>query len=136
VKGMTGLSVNGTPIPNPQIVNGYAVITRDWNAGDKVEFTLPLAPQRVHAHEQVAADRGMVALRYGPMIYNIESADNQDVNGILAPGTPLTAEWRGDMLQGVTVIKGTFADGMPMLAIPNYARNNRGGRSQVWIREQ
>ena len=37
---------------------------------------------------------------------------------------------------GVLVIKGAFADGKPLLAIPNYARLNRGGRSIVWMKEQ
>jgi len=31
----------------------------------------------------------------------------------------------GDLLGGVMVIKGKFADGSPMIAIPNYARMNR-----------
>jgi hypothetical protein len=34
------------------------------------------------------------------------------------------------------VLNGTFADGSPMIAIPNYARENRGGRSIVWIRDR
>jgi hypothetical protein len=34
------------------------------------------------------------------------------------------------------VIKGTFADGTPMTAVPNYARLNRGGRSIVWLKDQ
>jgi hypothetical protein len=33
------------------------------------------------------------------------------------------------------VVKGSFKDGQPMLAIPNYARLNRGGRSLVWIKD-
>ena len=33
-------------------------------------------------------------------------------------------------------IRGQFADGSPLLAFPNYARNNRGKRSIVWIREE
>jgi hypothetical protein len=38
---------------------------------------------------------------------------------------PLMAQWRGDLLGGVTVITGKFADGSPMLAVPNYTRTNR-----------
>ena len=78
----------------------------------------------------------MVALRYGPLVYNIESVDNQNINGILPPTAPLKAQWHPDLLQGVMVIKSTFADGTELTAIPNYARNNRGGRSQVWIQER
>ena len=65
-----------------------------------------------------------MALRYGPLVYNIEQVD-QDINKSSARMLRLTAEWRGDLLGGVMVIKGKFADGSPMLAIPNYARTNR-----------
>jgi hypothetical protein len=34
------------------------------------------------------------------------------------------------------VIKGEFHDGTPLLAVPNYARLNRPGRSIVWIKER
>ncbi len=136
VGGMSGLSVNGAAVADAAIQNGYATITRQWKAGDTVSFNLPLAVQREHADSRVAADRGMVALRYGPLVYNIESADGQDVNGVLAPDSALSASWSADLLGGVMAIHGKFADGSAMTAIPNYARNNRGGRSQVWIREQ
>ncbi len=97
---------------------------REWKAGDKIELTVPLKVQRVHAVEQIAADHGKVALRYGPLVYNIERVD-QDIAKPLAKDSPLTAEWKGDLLDGVMVIKGTFSDGSPMMAIPNYARMNR-----------
>jgi hypothetical protein len=57
-------------------------------------------------------------------VYNIEQLD-QDLNGVLPPSTPLRAEWRADLLRGVKVITGRFADGSPLLAIPNFARFNR-----------
>jgi hypothetical protein len=43
----------------------------------------------------------------------------------LSPDAPLAAEWHGDLLGGVMAIKGKFADGSPLLAIPNYTRMNR-----------
>ena len=89
---------------------------------------------RVKADERIAADRGRVALRYGPLIYNIESVD-QKVDGVLKPDAPLTTEWNPDLLGGVVAIRGAFADGSALTAIPNYARNNRGGRSIVWIKD-
>jgi hypothetical protein len=85
---------------------------------------LPLKIQRVRASQPVVADQGRVALRYGPLVYNIEKVD-QDITQALGARTPLTTEWRPGFLGGVTVIKGTFADGSPLLAIPNYARYNR-----------
>jgi hypothetical protein len=59
------------------------------------------------------------------LLYNIEQVDVGDVGKVLPPDAPLTTEWRPDLLGGVMVIKGTFADGSPMVAIPNYARMNR-----------
>jgi DUF1680 family protein len=123
VKGIGAITVNGTAV-KPVIEQGYAVITRTWKAGDVVGFTLPLAAQRVRASDRIAATKGRVALQYGPLLYNIEKAD-QDIAQALAPGAPLTTEWKPELLGGVMVIKGTFADGSRLMAIPNYARYNR-----------
>jgi DUF1680 family protein len=121
--GISSLTVNGAAA-RPMVRNGYAAIQREWKAGDTIEFTLPLKVQRVRAIEQVAADRGKVALRFGPLMYNIEKVD-QDIAKTLAKDSPLTTKWRGDLLGGVMTINGSFDDGSPMLAIPNYARMNR-----------
>jgi DUF1680 family protein len=127
VSGLKSLAVNGKAVA-PKIENGYAILTRDWQAGDRIDLALPMAVQRVKADERVAAARGLVALRYGPLIYNVERADQPDLN--LALGSePLTTQWRGDLLQGVLTIKGKWSDGSPLVAIPNYARNNRAPAS-------
>jgi DUF1680 family protein len=122
--GIVAMKVNGAPVKQT-IEKGYAVITRTWKTGDTIELDLPMTVQRVRSIERIEADRGKVALRYGPLVYNIEKVDVGDVTKVLPPDAPLTTEWRGDLLSGVVVIKGTFADGSPMLAIPNYARMNR-----------
>lgn len=123
VKGLKSLAVNGKAV-TPDIKNGYAVITRRWAKGDKVELEVPLAPQRITADQRIEANRGRVALRYGPLIYNVEQADQPDIEKPIGLA-PLTTEWRGDLLDGVLCLKGQWADGSPLLAIPNYARNNR-----------
>jgi DUF1680 family protein len=125
VNGLTSLAVNGKAL-TPKIEKGYAVITRDWKAGDKIELELPMKAQLIRPDEKVAADHGRVALRYGPMIYNIEAVDRQDINQPINPQAPLTTEWKNNVLDGVVVIKGSFADGSPLTAIPNFVRNNRG----------
>jgi hypothetical protein len=51
--------------------------------------------------------------------------------GAIALAAPLTNQWRSDLLEGVMGIKGTWADGSPMLAIPHYARLNRGAQVPV-----
>jgi DUF1680 family protein len=121
--GIHSISVNGTAV-KPAIANGYAMVTRTWKTGDKITLDLPMKVQRITPSGKILATQGRVALRYGPLVYNIEKVD-QDITQVLNPGSPLTAEWRGDLLGGVMAIKGVFADGSALLAIPNYARNNR-----------
>jgi uncharacterized protein len=121
--GITSITVNGVGV-KPAIAHGYATLTRTWKAGDTIELDLPMPVQRVYASEKLAADRGRVALRYGPLVYNIEQVD-QDISNRLDPAAALKTEWRPDLLGGVVAVTGTFADGSPLLAVPNYARYNR-----------
>jgi DUF1680 family protein len=121
--GVASLSVNGSAI-KPTVTNGYATIRRTWKTGDRVELELPMVAQRVHASDKIDATKNKVALRYGPLVYNIEQVD-QDITKALAPASKLTTEFRKDLLGGVTVITGTFADGASMMAVPNFVRTNR-----------
>jgi uncharacterized protein len=129
--GLASLAVNGARV-TPEIANGYATIVRTWKAGDRIELELPMTVQRVHASEKIEANRGRVALRYGPLVYNIERVD-QDIAGALPATTALKAEWRPNLLNGVTVITGAFADGTPLMAIPNYARYNRNPPAPPYV---
>jgi DUF1680 family protein len=126
--GITSISVNGSAI-TPSVDKGYAVISRQWKAGDKIDLKLPMKIQRIKASDKIEATKGRVALRYGPLIYSAERVD-QDIDNILIPESALTAEWKGDLLGGIMVIKGTWADGSVLTAIPNYARDNRDASDQ------
>jgi hypothetical protein len=88
--------------------------------------------QRVHARDEIAADKDRVALRVGPLMYNIEQVD-QDITGTLDRAAALTTEWRSDLLSGVAVIKGQFTNGAPMTAIPNYTRFNRNPPAPPYV---
>ncbi len=133
INGVQRFAVNGKPF-TPKMEKGYAVVTREWRAGDRIELELPMEPQRVVADDRIQADLGGIALKYGPMIYNVESADNQNINQQLS-GQPLRAEWKPDLLGGVMVLTGTWQDGSPLTAIPNYTRMNRVGRPPEYPRE-
>ena len=133
--GVKSVTVNGSPVESSE-QGGYVVISREWKAGDKIEMDLPLAVQRIHADERIASTRGRVALRYGPLVYNFEEVDQNNLDAVLSPDAELKAVWEADLLGGVMAIEGRFADGSPLLAIPNYARNNRGKRSIVWVKEK
>lgn len=132
--GISSISINGSLI-TPMNKDGYAIVTRTWKKGDRIELTVPMTIQRIKSDPRIVGNVGRVALRYGPLIYNFESVD-QNLDKVLSPTAVLAPEWRPDLLQGVMVIKGSFADGSPMMAIPNYSRLNRGGRSIVWIKDQ
>jgi DUF1680 family protein len=125
VSGYKSFTVNGKSLA-PEVDKGYAVVTREWKAGDHIEMELPMEPQRITADSNIKADQGRVALRYGPLIYNVERADQADLTQSLG-STPIKAEWRGDLLDGVMVLDGSWVNGKPMTAIPNFARMNRVG---------
>jgi len=128
LNNLKSLSVNGQAVPM-KVDNGYIAITRDWKKGDKINLEIPMVIQQVTADDRLVDNRGRVAFRYGPMIYNVEKADNKDLN--LAIGkNPFTLEWRPDLFGGIMTIKGTWADGSPLLAIPNYLRMNRAEAPQ------
>ena len=115
-----------------KIQDGYVTIRRKWKKDDRIELALPMDAQRVYCDERAAANRGRVAIQRGPIVYSVEDVDNdQNVRKLtLKPDAELKATWNKDLLGGVMTIK---SDGF--MAIPNYARLNRGGWSQVWILE-
>jgi uncharacterized protein len=142
------LKVNGQPVAL-SIEKGYVRLNRLWKRGDVIELTLPMPVRRVVANDQVEADRDRVALQRGPLVYCAEWPDSPDHhvrNLLLADDARLTAEFRPDLLNGVTVIKGRAAAlaydrqgqvskrEQDFLAIPYYAWANRGpGEMIVWI---
>ena len=148
VKEQPALKVNGRAVAM-QIDKGYVAIDRTWKAGDVVELMLPMPVRRVAANSAVAADRGRVALERGPIVYTAEWADNPKGkvrNLMLLDNAKLTAEWRPELLKGVTVVKAravalqTNASGaverreQDFTAIPYYAWANRGrGQMMVWL---
>lgn len=129
--------------------NGYAVIDRLWKKGDVIDFELPMDIRLVKANPLVAADRGLVAIERGPLVYCLEEVDNPvDFERIvLRENSVLSAGFNPDVLGGIVEVSGSFAtadslqnDKVTVLkvlqakAIPYYTWNNRGAsRMNVWI---
>jgi DUF1680 family protein len=134
ISGVKRFAVNGKDV-KPEIRKGYAVVTRQWKTGDRIELELPMEPQRVTADPRIKADTSLVALKYGPLVYNVETADNHDIERKIGDA-PLRTEWRPDLLGGVVVLTGKWADGAELVAIPNYARMNRVGPPHAYPGEQ
>jgi DUF1680 family protein len=150
------VKINGKPQPDVTITDGYVVLTRDWQPGDRVVFDMAMPVRRVAANPAVKADRGRVALQRGPIVYCLEAADNngQAFNRIIPPDAKLHAKWRPDLLGGVVVVE---ADALAaassnwenklyqpvvapnpttITAVPYYAWDHREpGEMTVWIPE-
>jgi uncharacterized protein len=142
------IKVNGRALPMT-LADGYVAVNRTWKAGDAIELTLPMPVRRIVAHEKVEADRNRVALQRGPIVYAAEWPDNPNgrVRNIVLPdASAMTAEFRADLLNGVSVVKGR-AVGLsfdekgalqkaeqPFMAIPYATWANRGrGQMAVWL---
>jgi len=145
------ISLNGKPIPC-KTNKGFVYIDRVWKQEDTIELDLPMPVRLVVAHEMVKDDRGLVALERGPIVYCVEGIDNptsdKKVYNILIPdSTNFTAEYKKDLLNGVTVITGDVKavtrgeDGVSvvekphkMTAIPYFARANRESTPMaIWV---
>lgn len=142
------LKVNGKAWP-VTIEKGYAIVKRKWNEGDVVELNIPMDIRRIRSNSKVEANAGKLALQRGPLVYCGEWPEFEDktVSDIIIDnGTHLAAEYRSDLLGGLTVLKGNARSGKrqtdgkvkvndkPFTAIPYYAWAHRGaGQMFVWF---
>lgn len=142
------IKVNGKAF-TAKVEEGYAVIDRDWAKGDKVEYNLPMTIQRVTTHDKVIANRGLVALERGPILFCLEDKDNAfNVNNYVLPdNAALKFSLNKDIFSGTYVIQGEgisispSADNLTLqsekkifTAIPYNVWDNRGGAAmRVWV---
>ncbi|MGA2502197.1 MAG: beta-L-arabinofuranosidase domain-containing protein, partial [Tepidisphaeraceae bacterium] len=141
------ISLNGKRIENPVIENGYYLVERGWTPIDEVTLDFPMPVERIYADPNVKADAGRVALQRGPIVYCLEGVDNNGSvrNLVLAKDSKLTAKFEQDLLNGVTIVKGTalaIARGqdkpqsVEFTAVPYYSWDNREpGQMVVWLPE-
>ncbi len=153
------LKLNGNPVNSPEMVQGYAHLHRMWKPGDIIELTMPMPVRRIRAHPRIEADLDRIALMRGPIVYCLESSDNDGHvwNLSIPREARLSAEYNPDLLGGVTVIKGEAlavqtlqlenplympldrelpASRTQFTAIPYFANTNRGpAEIRVWIPE-
>lgn len=147
VNGAASLSVNGQPVDELEMVRGYVRLRCAWQAGDVVELALDMPVRQVVAHPQVEADRGLVALMRGPLLYCAESVDNfANIESLIVPpAASFTAEWKPELLGGVMVVRGqvracrmeagqTVKHCVELTAVPFFASANRDpGAMRVWL---
>lgn len=129
------ISVNGKEVKK-SIHKGYAVIHREWKAGDKVNLHIDMPVKRVQACEEVKYDKGLLSMERGPIVYALESVDQPDAylfNIVIPRDAEISSAYDNNLLNGVTVLTGDAVmvekDGetpFTFKAIPYSTWNNRG----------
>ena len=141
------VSVNGTVVGSIA-ADGYYTINRRWKKGDKVQIHFDMEPRVVRANYKVEADRGMVAIERGPLVYCAEHPDNKfDIFSALLNQEPQFRLGKGKVA-GTSVTTLTtdaqtldfnkqgklVANDQTLTLIPYYAWCHRGsGKMRVWL---
>jgi DUF1680 family protein len=76
-----GKAVANSPLStlhSPLTNDGYLTIDRKWKKGDKVDIHFDMEARTVRANHKVAADRGMISIERGPLVYCAERPANQE----------------------------------------------------------
>ena len=126
----------------------YITIDRKWKKGDKVQIHFDMEPRVVRAINKVEADRGMVAIERGPLVYCAEHPDNQfDIFSVLVNQEPQFTLGKAEIAGTPVVTLTTDAQTLDfnkqgklttkdqkLTLIPYYAWCHRGsGKMRVWL---
>ena len=141
------ITVNGSVVGSMS-ADGYYTISRKWKKGDKVQIHFDMEARTVRANNKVEADRGMVSVERGPLVYCAEHPDNHfDIMGALLNQTPQFILGKGEIagtpVQTLTTSAQTLnfnkqgkleALDQTLTLIPYYAWCHRGsGKMRVWL---
>jgi DUF1680 family protein len=146
------VAVNGEKV-KPKMRNGYAVIERTWKKGDSVSLSIGMPVRRVQACEEVAYDKGLLAMERGPIVYALESTDQPRAylfDVVIPRESRIDARYEENTLHGVVVLTGNaftvekaaagggYAEKpFTFKAVPYSAWGNRGrGQMVVWTPEK
>jgi DUF1680 family protein len=135
----------------------YAELSQKWKKGDQIELILPMEAQLIEANPLVEEVHNQVAIKRGPVVYCIESADIPAGRHIFDYVIPVKTQfkpkeisisdsklcalegkvklsqnesWEGQLYRPVKIKKETVS----LQLIPYYAWGNRGkGDMSVWL---
>jgi len=149
--------INGLP-EEATVQDGYCILRRAWEKGDRVEVLFDLPVRRIYAHPAVKDAEGKVALARGPFIYCLEEQDNgarltdivlpsdSDVQsmafdaGLLCGIVPLEVlgQRQNNSCNAEThSVNPQPSDTCTLRAVPYYSWANREkGEMTVWIKER
>lgn len=142
------VSVNGETVTSALTPDGYCTIDRKWKKGDRIQIHFDMQPRTVRANGRVSADRGMVAIERGPIVYCAEFPDNNfDIMSALVNQMPQFTEGKATIADTeVTTLKTEAqtlsfdkqgklnTEDVSLTLIPYYAWCHRGsGKMRVWL---
>ena len=142
------VKVNGQEVAAQLTEDGYYTISRKWKKGDKVQIHFDMEARTVRANNKVEADRGMVSVERGPLVYCAEHPDNNfDIMGALLNQNPQFVLGKGEIagtpIQTLVTDAQTLnfnklgkleAQDQKLTLIPYYAWCHRGsGKMRVWL---
>lgn len=76
--GAATLRVNGQPVDAKLTAGSYAEVKRTWRAGDVVDLAMEFSPTLWEANPLVEETLNQVAVKFGPIVYCLESNDLPD----------------------------------------------------------
>ena len=116
--------------------DGYYTINRKWREGDVVQIHFDMEPRIIRANDKVEADRGMLCVERGPLVYCAEQPDNKE-DIMEARISPQTKFKTGKTEIAGTCITTLIAEDRPLTLIPYYAWCHRGAeKMRVWLPQE
>jgi hypothetical protein len=153
--------VNSGPVAGTSAPGTYFELNRSWKSGDVVDLDISMPTQLLESNPLVEETLGQVAVKRGPVVYCLESADlpagNHVMDVCVPESTQFLARYDHRMLGGVVTLDGTLlakppgnwdgqlyrelkpAEAKPVKVrlIPYYAWGNRGkSEMSVWLRRE
>ncbi len=106
----TKVTVNGKDAGVATAAGQFAIINRTWRKGDVITVDMPMEIAMVEGHTRIEEVRNQVAIKRGPIVYCVETPDLPEgtkiVDVYLNSDSPLMAEFKPELLNGVTTIEG------------------------------
>jgi len=106
-KGST-LKVNGQSIDNVK-PGSFAKIERQWSAGDVISLEMPMDTKFIEGHPRIEEVRNQVAVKRGPVVYTLETADLPEGSAItdayISSANELKPVHKKELFGGVTTLE-------------------------------
>ena len=107
-----------------------------WKKGDVIKIHFDMEPRIVRANDQVEADRGMLCIERGPLVYCAEQPDNkEDITDIRIKKNPTFSLGQKEIAG--TPVTTLVSQEQSLTLIPYYAWCHRGrGKMRVWLPQE